>query len=281
MYTGISGNGPLKYTVRVYLSYSGDKPASQIALAVTSPDWVQAVPAKISIEKIIPNTTPTLLKLTFYALNNVIPTSLDVTLHATYCSGTGDTRVTSLGFMLPLYLACRIRPPSKNAQYKLTIDTDAAAMALTDLFDDFLNVTQVMGVEVSEVLGKTGANAMGLQFWTNKPLGESDATGALVSILVSKQAGRYRIQSDNLMALYIVADELEKKLIVRLKELNVAVDSNGIHSLTHSLTHLLTHSLTLTHSQEYILRVKIRCMWTSYTAAYPSITQPVKASRRS
>ena len=108
-----------------------------------------------------------------------------------------------------------------------------------------------MGVEVSDILGKTGANAMGLQFWTNKPLGESDATGALVSILVSKQAGRYRIQSDNLMALYIVADELEKKLTIRLKELNVAVDSNGIHSLTYSLTYLLTHSLT--YSLTYLL----------------------------
>jgi hypothetical protein len=113
-----------------------------------------------------------------------------------------------------------------------------------------------MGVEVSDILGKTGANAMGLQFWTNKPLGESDATGALVSILVSKQAGRYRIQSDNLMALYIVADELEKKLTIRLKELNVAVDSNGIHSLTYSLTYLLTHSLTysLTRSVYFVSR---------------------------
>lgn len=39
---------------------------------------------------------------------------------------------------------------------------------------------------------------------------------AVVSILVSKNAGRYRIQADSYPALVLVLDELERRLSARL-----------------------------------------------------------------
>lgn len=49
---------------------------------------------------------------------------------------------------------------------------------------------------------------------------------SLVSIISSKTNGRYKIQSDSLPAMYIVAYELEKRLNLRIKDLNTSPNPN-------------------------------------------------------
>jgi Bardet-Biedl syndrome 9 protein len=152
-------------------------------------------------------------------------------------SASGEPRVCEHEIQIPLFLACRPKPASKTAMYKFTLDTDAPALPLTDIFDDFLFAYQDAGMDVAESLGPSATQAIGFQFWTSsfeEPSGESksadnqndsaisrEMTGtrsypALVSILVSKNAGRYRVQSDCLAALYVIMKELDVRLTRQL-----------------------------------------------------------------
>jgi Bardet-Biedl syndrome 9 protein len=151
---------------------------------------------------------------------------------ATYLSPSGEPRVTLHSVALPLHLACRPKPAAKAAQFKVTLDTEHPAQPLTDLFDDFLLSAHDLGTDVGELLGSSAAQAMGFQFWSNSPLdaaGPSSSSSsssssyqlpAVVSILVSKAAGRYRVQSDSLPALLLIVAELEQRLSVRLAHIN-------------------------------------------------------------
>ena len=54
---------------------------------------------------------------------------------------------------------------------------------------------------------------------------------SLVSILVSKNAGKYRIQSNSLSALYYIAQELETRLIQKLSKQTGDSDSGNNDSI--------------------------------------------------
>ena len=134
---------------------------------------------------------------------------------ATYTSPGGDPRVSTHSVPLPLAVACRLKPASKNATHKLTLDTPGVpALSLTELFEDMVVANAETG-SLEEVPGQ--ANAMGFQMWSSggsgdllpeegaaaasssssssASAGQSVPASSLVSILVSKNAGRYRVQS--------------------------------------------------------------------------------------
>jgi len=106
----------------------------------------------------------------------------------------------------------------------MTLDTTSSALPLTDLFGDFLFAAQEVGLDTSEILGATAAQAMGFQLWCPEFTQLPNINGqqqqlpspAHVSILVSKTGGRYRVQSDCLPALTIISKELERRLVLQL-----------------------------------------------------------------
>lgn len=163
-------------------------------------------------------------------------------------SSNGEPRVTAHTIALPLYLLCRPRAALKTATHKFTLDTEASAQPLTDIFDDFLYAYQDVGLDVAEILGGTAGQAMGFQFWSNSyvepaagsisrteeglsGVGATASAAALtayqqpavVSILVSKTAGRYRVQSDSFPALLAVVHELDRRLRDRISQLHAAM----------------------------------------------------------
>jgi hypothetical protein len=80
---------------------------------------------------------------------------------------------------------------------------------------------------------------MGFQFWGNSYSdpsslsaggGSSNQQPAIVSILVSKTAGRYRVQSDSLSAMLLIVAELERRLGVRLGHLLAGTTPNNSSS---------------------------------------------------
>ena len=170
---------------------------------------------------------------------------------ATYTSPSGEPRVSTHTVPLPLAVACRLRPASKNATHKLTLDTPGApALSLTELFDDMLATNAEMG-SLEELPGQT--NAMGFQMWSSGGGGDllaeegvllaedgvagtssssSSSAGqsipaSLVSILVSKNAGRYRVQSDSMPALFLVVNELERRLNARLAQKGIVATASS------------------------------------------------------
>lgn len=85
----------------------------------------------------------------------------------------------------------------KNAQYKVTLDTDQPPAPLYDLFDDVL----ALPASSSEA-AKTAGSVLSLQY----------ASGADCTVLTSKNAGRYRLQSASFEALWLVASQLCARL---------------------------------------------------------------------
>ena len=144
---------------------------------------------------------------------------------ATYQSANKEPRVAHHTVSVPLLLACRPRPALKTAAYKLTFDTLHAAVPLSVLFEDFLSSAKELG-DINTSGG--GAFSLGFQFWGNSQLitavpgaapGKNTIINqqpAVVSILVSKNAGRYRVQSDSLPALLLVLSELERRLTAHI-----------------------------------------------------------------
>ena len=215
---GSSQRGLVKATVRVFLSYTGTQAATDVTLSVRGPPFTHVEPHTLVLKSVSgARATPTTVKLTFYASAARLPTGLEAELCACYTSTAGEPRVASHRFLLPMFLACRPKHASKSAQHKLTLDTALPAQPLTSLFDDVLFAAAEAGQDVAGALGSTAAQAMGFELWA------SDVSGgdgpASVSILVSKTAGRYRVQSDCLPAMHLVMAELERRLGERLAKL--------------------------------------------------------------
>ncbi|CAN0038085.1 unnamed protein product, partial [Discosporangium mesarthrocarpum] len=109
--------------------------------------------------------------------------------------------------MLPLAIAAWLVPPVKGAVYKFTLETNRPPLPLPQLFEDMVEQPG-MTQEAAERGGGSGV----LSFWY--PGVEDSRTGAPIeaSILVSKNAGRYRVQSECFPALCLLASELVRRL---------------------------------------------------------------------
>uniref|UniRef100_A0A8C7FPA8 Bardet-Biedl syndrome 9 n=1 Tax=Oncorhynchus kisutch TaxID=8019 RepID=A0A8C7FPA8_ONCKI len=102
----------------------------------------------------------------------------------------GIPRVAQCKFSLPLRLVCCPSAPSKNAKYKITVDTNKPPVNLSEVFPDFL--------EKSE--DKEG-NSLAFHF----------LSGPRVTVMASKTSQRYRIQSESFEDIWLVAKELVQR----------------------------------------------------------------------
>ncbi len=106
--------------------------------------------------------------------------------------GLGASTVRMLGlYVIITHLQIVMKPcaPIKDADYKVTISTNKPAVSLLDLFPEF-------------VLDSTMANAAGFCYFG----------GPRVTLLSSKTSQRYRLQSDDLPALWPLTREIEVRL---------------------------------------------------------------------
>lgn len=91
-------------------------------------------------------------------------------------------------------MCCRVVAPVKTAAFKLVFDTNREPPALTALFDDLFTCSPLAGDAARSV----GASAMSIRY----------VNGDTATVLVSKQGGRYRLQSDTFEAMWLLASEL-------------------------------------------------------------------------
>lgn len=231
---GAGGDSRLvKICVRLYVSLTGSASTTDVTIVVSTADFVYAAPKNIVLKTVSgAQSTPIMTKIYFYARQDALPAGLEAQVVASYVSSNGEPRVNTIQIALPLHLACRPRPAQKTALHKITLDTDADVQPLTDLFDDYLFAYQDAGLDVKETLGNSAAQAIGFQFWSGAYVEPVSVLGtdsnnstaissqpAIVSILASKQAGRYRVQSDCLPALLLVVQELDRRLTQRITDL--------------------------------------------------------------
>lgn len=120
-----------------------------------------------------------------------LPGSNIMTVTVSYATASGEPRTAVVDVALPLCLFVFPVPPVKAAKYKLTLDTNRPPPVLTSLFEDAL------GPPIGGV-----TNVVTVQFWC----------GDTVTVIVSKSAGRYRLQSDNFEAMWLLAEDLCARL---------------------------------------------------------------------
>lgn len=243
----------VKVTARVFISYAGSTPANNIHVAINVPEFVYSIPSSALFTQITGvKATPTIIDVVFLANSLYLPTTLDFSITATYVTNSNEPRVATFQSTLPFSLCCKLRIPNKNAPYKLTLDTQHPPQSLVDLFSDIVQSTHDINggnADLGDVFDSSGgAMALGFQFWCystnyqndntnlhqpangnkNSAIGilgaSNDATNAIQhstgSIIVSKSGGRYRIQADSYPVLSLLTAELNKRLTIKLRELN-------------------------------------------------------------
>jgi hypothetical protein len=91
-------DGPyVKILVRLYLSYSADKPATIVSLSIDGPGFVHIVPKNIILSKVAGvKKTPLMVKVFLYATKASLPLGLEAVVTASYTSHNGEPRVTSI-----------------------------------------------------------------------------------------------------------------------------------------------------------------------------------------
>ncbi|XP_060761668.1 protein PTHB1 isoform X2 [Neoarius graeffei] len=128
------------------------------------------------------------------------PADLTGDVAVSYSSPTGVPRVAQCKFVLPLCLVCCPTTASKNAKYKITVDTNKPPINLSEAFPEFSGKAE----------DKEG-NTLAFQF----------IAGSRVTILASKTSQRYRIQSESFEDIWLVAKELVQRFERHFAKLGV------------------------------------------------------------
>ncbi|XP_076837968.1 protein PTHB1 isoform X2 [Brachyhypopomus gauderio] len=119
------------------------------------------------------------------------PADLTGDIAVTYSSPTGVPRVAQCRFTLPLLLVCCPSQASKNAKYKITVDTNKPPASLSEVFPEFVRTCE-----------DEEGGALGFQL----------LSGTRLTALVSRSSQRYRIQSERFEDIWLVAKELVQRL---------------------------------------------------------------------
>jgi len=118
--------------------------------------------------------------------------SLELSAVCTFLTTDGVPHSLHHSVNLPLSLVIKPCPPVKDADFKVTVSTNKPAVSLLDLFPEF-------------VLDSSMTNAAGFQLYG----------GAVITVLSSKTSQRYRLQSENLAAIWVITNQVLKRLKLR------------------------------------------------------------------
>lgn len=222
--------GLISFTVRLYVAYSGNGVLPKVHVTVNCPECLYCAEPSVELNRVRGvGSTPLMVPITFYATSTCIPTDLVAKVTASHLSETGEPRVATCDIDLPFALACELTPPVKSSSYKLTIETDQPPAPLLDLFGDLLQQPGLSEEAVGRIAGGGSAMVLSFRFYVSAAAGAMDmaddgaamdaAAAAMsaapmldASILVSKNGGRYRVQSSHLSALWTIVSQLAARL---------------------------------------------------------------------
>lgn len=201
--TAASSSVAQQLLVRIFLTYTGPMVLEGVSVTITPPRGTLVDEDTLFLHALAPGEEE-LLEVFFSVdegneeegpAQDRVPSSTTAHLIVSYEGAGGQPRASYLEVALPLALFCRAVGPVKNASYKITVDTNRAPPHLGNLFQD---------IAPQRVAGSDAAS--------NAAIGLKYHQGPQVTVLVSKNAGRYRIQSDKLEALWLILRELCSRL---------------------------------------------------------------------
>ena len=124
-----------------------------------------------------------------YLSDYQIVSSLDMGVVVTYLTQQGVPHSIHKTVQLPLSLVIKPCPPIKDADFKVTLSTNKPAVSLLELFPEL-------------VMDSSMTNAAGFQQYG----------GPVITVLSSKTSQRYRLQSENLPAIWLITEQVKKRL---------------------------------------------------------------------
>ena len=222
--TGDSGR-PIRMKVKLSLSYEGSE-VKNLTVQINLPTHLDADKVTFSYKILnFGSHTPYTETIYIYPRNDFFPYSNEVTVTASYQSarsgGGQDLRTAMTRFDVPMALNCRIIIPSNlKDPCKLTLVTDKDAAQVSSFFEDVIDALNARSV-------CTSPNAISFMYHND----------VIVSVLISKNAGKYRIQSSTFEALAYIIHELIKRLsMVYSDKVDIKLqDSIPLHELFTSI----------------------------------------------
>jgi len=185
-------------TVRLFVSYTGSDVLENVTITI-SPEEPFTVNQEVIVLPQLTGgrNTPIAIPLIFRFQPTSLPTSTIANVVATYQSALGEPRTARCQISLPLCMVTKVVSPLKNAAFKITLDTNRMPPPLNIIFEDVCGLSPFAMDPKS-----TSGSVLTFQYYT----------GQDVTILVSKNAGRYRVQSGALEALWLIVAELAQRL---------------------------------------------------------------------
>ncbi|XP_075220052.1 Bardet-Biedl syndrome 9 [Lycorma delicatula] len=129
-------------------------------------------------------------------LYNIPAFSLELLIISAYLTNDLTPQVSQTTVQLPLALAVQVTTPEKESLLKITLSTSLQPLPLSQLFSEFTG-------QLWDSYECTD-NAVGLQF-----CGVPDSN---VTIIISKNSSRYRVQSNNVTAITLIINHLINRL---------------------------------------------------------------------
>ena len=193
-------------TLRVFLSYKGVGSLDDVSISLNLPPPLCCTQESFIVPTLYGGSeTPVIIPITICTPRHggCIPSSNLATVMASYFTVAGEPRVAHCEVQLPLVLFCSVVSPIKNANYKVTIDTNRMPPQLTTLFEEVIGSSK-SGHEDIVAAGNV------LSFLYNN--------GVDITVIVSKNAGRFRLQSSRFEALWLLLQELVNRLKITSKQ---------------------------------------------------------------
>jgi len=192
-------NGAQVAQVRLHLSHSGSSDIDNISVTISTPQGIKASQSFLQIPRLCAgHGTPIVIVVSFVAVGGCIPPSLVVTATASYKSAAGEPRTSHCEIAMPLAVVATVVTTARDPNFKFTIDTNQPPVHLPTLYQDMAQALQQPDGSLP------AANLISFKY----------ITGEELKVIASKNAGRYRIQAENLGSMcHITAD-----LVSRLKD---------------------------------------------------------------
>lgn len=189
----------MQCTVHIFVALEGKNPIEHVTLTLKAPSCFALSQTSVHISKISPGGRPEVVSVVFRVWNTVICSSLDVMACASYFSSNNEPRTVACEFRLPFALIAKPIPPVKGAAFKIQLDCNRQPPSLLTLFGSILNQPHVTGPP-----GQGSSHLLAVQY----------VSGTEATVLLSKSAFRFCVQSSEFASLWVLTQEL----CLRLKE---------------------------------------------------------------
>lgn len=176
---------------------------SNIKITFSLPTSFSAEPSVIVIQEVKSNAESDEFVVEIHQAKTFLPSTLKANIVTTYIANHAP-RVVCKSLYLPLSLIGRVAHPVKDAEYRLTLDLkDHQTVNISETFADLLNDSN-----------DSSLSAIGIDFGDNN----------FVSVSALKNDRKISVQSDAIIALSFVSNEL----IRRLKVQHIAIDNSTL-----------------------------------------------------